>query len=860
MSENNEMGATGSNDTSEKPKEEPKYGKFFAKFGVYTASIIGFVVCGTIGLYMTKVAMSGILPTEYDPTDAVKSDIPYACHKPNTNIKPSSSNTVEMNTIREYGMKGLAWLFRRDPIVAYSQQATFDQASFDKSFNGGTIKKQVVEADPNKPPSNYKGPPGQWTPSNFTKWSSKATNNCVSFSFYFIQTVFGWFGNWNETLAITILGWNIIPLLIPVLMTINIFWGFWLHIDSLKGTFPLTTGMDFLNTQTRAETEPNRDDLYWQSEINNRWYNGLSSFFGGITIEDYKNETPWLQYLKFGFLWFMVTLALIPYFILRAIFISPIITTFYSLYKTIFDTSYKLKKAHNFSGKDNDENNYTGPKGIGSFIMDTFIYKKTYLIFLSIVNLFIQTNDYLGVNYFGAVFIAVIMAIWFGDIFVSTIPTDDNTLIQKPLVNEDDSNDKEKELDEDVDNDECDDASAKMGELRDRIRVASDKLSNTQLDALQLLSGIKYYMDDRKDKNTQLESITVPEFSDLRMNANELITAYMNCVALNSKTTLLPSDSEPMIQRKLVNQLRDMTMYTEQLVNVTDECTKAFTNFMDTNPEFSNVTKENLSKNINDNTWVDSQIGGSKLLTLMDKISDAEHLCFNTRPTTILDWKNKNEKDVKDGSLPLPLTDAVQNLETSIKTINKTMLKVSPGPINDMFKDWFMDKDGANQTKMDDWVQELDDNKHNVEVAAKAAAEEAAKAAKAAQAAAEEAKKQKAIAEAAKAAKAAEKQNAGTTVNQTPTTGTTAPVVPVDQSGAPVVPVDQSGAPVVPVDQSGAPVVPTTVPTTVPTVVPTVDQSGAPSVPTTDQSGATTVPTQKAGSKKPQRTINIRLV
>ena len=80
------------------------------------------------------------------------------------------------------------------------------------------------------------------------------------------------------------------------------------------------------------------------------------------------------------------------------------------------------------------------------------------------------------------------------------------------------------------------------------------------------------------------------------------------------------------------------------------------------------------------------------------------------------------------------------------------MLKVSPGPINDMFKDWFMDKDGANQTKMDDWVQELDDNKHNVEVAAKAAAEEAAKAAKAAQAAAEEAKKQKAIAEAAKAA------------------------------------------------------------------------------------------------------------
>ena len=41
---------------SNDPKENPDFKKFFANFGVTTGIIIGFVVLGSIGLYIAKIS------------------------------------------------------------------------------------------------------------------------------------------------------------------------------------------------------------------------------------------------------------------------------------------------------------------------------------------------------------------------------------------------------------------------------------------------------------------------------------------------------------------------------------------------------------------------------------------------------------------------------------------------------------------------------------------------------------------------------------------------------------------------------------------------------------------------------------
>ena len=43
--------------------DDPNFVKFFMNFGILTGVIIVFVIIGAIGLYLTKVAESGVLPT-----------------------------------------------------------------------------------------------------------------------------------------------------------------------------------------------------------------------------------------------------------------------------------------------------------------------------------------------------------------------------------------------------------------------------------------------------------------------------------------------------------------------------------------------------------------------------------------------------------------------------------------------------------------------------------------------------------------------------------------------------------------------------------------------------------------------------
>jgi len=605
------------------PKDDPNFAKFFASFGKTTGIIIGFVVLGSIGLYMTKVADSGILPT-----DATK-DIPYVCN-PTGNTPNFTDKVVEMNIVREYGMKGLAVLLGYKAINSYSQQATFDKKAFDKSFNGGWIKTMTVEANTDKPPSDYTGTK-PWEPSNLTKWRSDVTNEMVSTSFKIINSVFGGFGYLPEWAVMFIFG-LVGSSFLPFFSVFNICISIWKHFSSLfKQGFNLTKGLPFLKRETNGE-------------LDNKWADVgfLWRPLYGNDEQKYLEKTPLSQDVLFIFKWIFITLGLMLYFICSMFFFSPVYLTFYTVYKSL-TAKYKLKKEFNFSGDSSGDT--TGPKGLLSFIKDTFIYKRTYLVFLSIINLFMASNTYLGTYYFIAVIIAVIMAIVFCDVLVSTKPDNDNTLIKRtPKKEDEEEEDEDNPENDDIDNDQCNDTTDIIGKYKTEIAEQVKQIQDKQLDIQKLflnIQGSGKSIDELK---------SVQGFPELQRDVNALAKAYFNCDAMNTNTILIERDIKfPLqIQQKLRTQLRDLMTYNKLLGDAYDKCNKSFNAFNQTNQ--SNQPNQNNTQ--------------TPFIKLMSDVSTAEGLIYTIRPS-ILDDALRQIQQQFQRKLESNTTSSDSNADTS---------------------------------------------------------------------------------------------------------------------------------------------------------------------------------------------------
>ena len=100
--------------TNKETTNDPNFVKFFMNFGILTGVIIVFVIIGAMGLYLTKVAESGVLPT--NPLGK-----PYNCT--GDDLK-TAGDYIKMNIVREYGLKGLAFLVGMSPINTYQLKKT----------------------------------------------------------------------------------------------------------------------------------------------------------------------------------------------------------------------------------------------------------------------------------------------------------------------------------------------------------------------------------------------------------------------------------------------------------------------------------------------------------------------------------------------------------------------------------------------------------------------------------------------------------------------------------------------------------------------------------------------------------------
>jgi hypothetical protein len=382
------MSNTDTNDEAIKKKKndsakDPDIGGFIKNYGIGTLGVIVFVIFGAIGLYMTKVAMSNVLPTD-------SSFEPYTC-SPNLN---QDTIDVPMNKVRELGLKGLAlWQIWDDSTKSWEQNAQFNKEDTINSFKNSWIKSL-------RNASNEIGATG------LTKFTSSVMNDTSATSFGAIQSTFLLFGDWNETLFIMFFGFFGF-LLLPFFWIFNFIQSVMYHFTNLfqnnifGGWFTYQTFKDKYGEDWEIDGTP----FSWQGEN---------------SVEIRQVLWKW-----FSFIFLLIPGSFILLFISMFI-IFPFYLTFMPIIKTLM-AKYTLgtnKEPLDESSKPTDK------KSLLSFIRDTFAYKRTFLLFLSILNLFTCANTWLGEKYFGAVIIAIILAIVFCNIFAVTEP-DDNTMILK---------------------------------------------------------------------------------------------------------------------------------------------------------------------------------------------------------------------------------------------------------------------------------------------------------------------------------------------------------------------------------------------------------------------------------------------
>lgn len=627
-------------DTANQPDatNDPKYSKFFANFAVSTAGILVFVALGAIGLYFTKIAAAKIIPTNIEFK-------PYTCTpNPDPEKKPE---VIMMNLVREFPLKGLGiWM---PAISKFCQQAKFDEKTFDKSFKGSRMRNlwEAQDEEINK----SKG----IEVSNFARWKSDSMNKMLSAGFSFIQTFFGAFSGWNETLFMLLFG-MVGSIFFPIFMIVNVFTSIWSHITALakKGVDgSLHTGVSWLKRKTRQE---NGETDFEEPPAS------IFKVMGFVSKKE-PDDITWVENVLFVLKFILFYILVSIYFMVSSLLVSPIYTTFYTIMKTA-GIKYKLKLDDDFSSDDSGSGD-SSLKGMGAFIRDSFAYKRTYLVALSIVNLLMQANIFLGTYYFAAIFIAIILAVVFCDIFVSKKSPGDNTQIPMDPDTDTKTNDDD-ELDEEDEGDDCDNNKTAIqriqAKITDLVYNNSTSLHNTQSQSKEILTKAYLCCNAKVDvvattdggvyTKKQLEDLEKMDgFQRLNEDVNNLAKQYFNGADFGKKSLLLDtSDPEEIQVQKLNAQLKYLQKYVVALQTANKQCKKSLLDFASINTaENKGVDLKSLPNDIKD-------LPGNPFFVLMTSLQKAETAIYQVRPK-IIDIINESveeNKTNKDTSAPKP--------------------------------------------------------------------------------------------------------------------------------------------------------------------------------------------------------------
>jgi hypothetical protein len=346
-------------------------------FGHFLITICLFtVVIGAFGLYTSKVAQSNILPIMPDLAPYTEND--YI-------MDPDIA--VFMNIVKERGAKGLN--FWAEPISVTAQKATFIK----EDFNENGVFKYLCEMKSFTEKNEYF--------SRMMFFLRKIFIRGVISSFGMIKTIYSslyllpeWF--------LMLIYFTILPIIFIFLFLYN---GVKIFIEAVSNlTLPFresnTThngnGIDF-KYENPSQDDPTAE--WWRpwttEEINQYKNDNESWFFGTITkIIDYTGNG----------LMFMI------YVMLTLNVIIPI-----SLAVTVFGLTNPLLRKYKLDKENEDGSEH----GIGDFLRDTIVYKKTFIIFLAVYNLLMSTGVYLEAGYTFSCFVGILILVLYFEVFIT---------------------------------------------------------------------------------------------------------------------------------------------------------------------------------------------------------------------------------------------------------------------------------------------------------------------------------------------------------------------------------------------------------------------------------------------------------
>jgi hypothetical protein len=376
-------------------------------FGHFLVTICFFtVVIGAFGLYTSKVAQSNILPINTD--FAPYTNIDYGMG-PNGDAAP-----VFMNIVKERGAKGLN--FWSDPISTTAQQATFVK----EDFNDNGIFKYLCSMKPFTEKNEYF--------SRMMFFLRKIFISGVISSFGMINTIYSSLYSLPEWLLMLIY-FTILPFIFIFLIFWNTFKIFIEAVSNLTLPFRESNTKHSGNGIAFDYIKPKENENHkiidpmsewwrpWSDCELNKYKNDNNSwFFGTITkIIDYTGNG--LMFMIYAMVTFNVIVP-ISFFVTILGLINPLLR------------KYKLDK---------DENK---EHGIGDFLRDTFVYKKTFIICLAAYNLLMSTGVYLEAGYTFSCFVGILILVLYFDVFVTpgAVDINANDITQKIFVNKEYSN------------------------------------------------------------------------------------------------------------------------------------------------------------------------------------------------------------------------------------------------------------------------------------------------------------------------------------------------------------------------------------------------------------------------------------
>ena len=328
---------------------------FFLMFLVVRILIIGVV--GSSGLYISKVAKSNILPTDVKFA-------PYTNEVFETKINPDVPvNKILMNVIKIHPWHGYNFW---DPIkAAYTQKASFKDHTFDGSwlFNflcGLDVNSKVKDG---------------WFCS-FRRFIHDNIKSDISSAFNLIHWLYSSTYNVPESWVIYIYPF-VLPFILGGLSFINFFTNLFTHLKNTGYAFEDYTGQK------------------------DNWENGFYASSESSFL------TRWLYPVYVILCW--------ACFAIFSIYLAAFMAIIGPIYALLFALSSKYTLELKES-QDPSANTSANPEthGFGTFLKDSFRYKKAFFMYLTASTLLTSIYSYLNSNYLWAGVIALILLTFAG--------------------------------------------------------------------------------------------------------------------------------------------------------------------------------------------------------------------------------------------------------------------------------------------------------------------------------------------------------------------------------------------------------------------------------------------------------------